>query len=101
MSREEELVRKIANAKKELAEIEENKKNYKCIRRLTDISDSDKILAFDQLYKSTFEIVKNAKENEYLNEDDPHYLYEEVMQTILAKKEDYKAFWKYFGGLTD
>jgi polyhydroxyalkanoate synthesis regulator phasin len=101
MAREDELLKQIENAKKELGVIAENKKNHTVVRRLTDISLDEKVAVFDQLYESTFEIVKTAVRTGYSSEDDPQYLYEEVMQSVLSKKGDGDAFWKYLNGLTN
>lgn len=63
------------------------------IKPLEDYTNEDKILCFDKLYYYAKSIFDDAISNGYLNEDDPHYAYEELMM-IIAR--DRNIFWKHF-----
>lgn len=67
------------------------------IKDLSEFTDEEKIKVFDKIYKSALSIVEDAETNGYVNDDNPHYIYEDVMSVIAR---DSRVFWKYFNSLT-
>lgn len=95
MNREEELRKIIEKSKVELSKIAEAKKS-KCIRKLSDISDAEKIITFDTLYNSMFSIIKEGKNNGFISESASDYVYEEVLEAFLSNGNP-KEFWAFYG----
>jgi hypothetical protein len=67
------------------------------IKDLSEFTDEEKIKVFDKIYKSALSIVEDAETNGYVNDDNRHYIYEDVMSVIAR---DSRVFWKYFNSLT-
>lgn len=55
---------------------------------LQNISDADKIKAFDAIAFGAFDIIKTPKTwiDSHIDEDSAHYLYEDVMQNVFGPK---------------
>lgn len=67
------------------------------IKDLSEFTDEEKIKVFDKIYKSALSVVEDAETNGYVNDDNSHYIYEDVMSVIAR---DSRVFWKYFNSLT-
>jgi hypothetical protein len=57
----------------------------KHITPLIQITSKEKCDRFDELYWQARNIVSDLAESGYLDDDDPHYLYEAVMTKLLGK----------------
>ena len=93
----------IERKKRELEVLENEAKNSDrnlAIKGLGEYTPEEKIQLFDILYARALGVVEEAERNGYVDEDTGHYLYEDVMTTLLARKENRGDFWKYFNGLT-
>ena len=55
------------------------------VRQLSDISDVEKIGAFDAIYRSAYREVEFLAEHGYEQKDNDHYMWETVMTTTLGK----------------
>lgn len=95
-----EMRAEIERKKRELDALEKslvNDERNLAIKDLSEFTDEEKIKWFDRLYKSSLDVVEEVEKNGYINEDTPHFIYEDVMG-IVAR--DRNAFWKYFNSLT-
>ena len=96
MTEKEILEKQIEDAKSKLKELEEKEKNSErneALRKLSEVTDEEKITFFDRMYKSALSELKEVVKTGYHNEDYPHYAWESYIQ-ILARDTD--KFWKYW-----
>lgn len=95
----EKLEKEIQAKNRELAELKEKLKSDKetqAIKDLSEFTPEEKILHFDRLHRSVMSTINQVKKDEYMGDDTPQYMWEELMG-IVAR--DRKIFWKYFHSL--
>ena len=96
----EQLRKEIEEKKEQLALLEKQEANSlrnEAIKSLSEFTDSEKIAFFDKQYNSVAtHYLKPLEDKGYMNEDDEHYGWEELMETVARDK---KTFWEYFNSL--
>ena len=99
MSKDPEILKleaEIAANKAKIAQLEEkNRRSGRslAIRELSEMTDDEKIEAYNALHTSALNFVESAEVSGYANDDDQHYAWEELISIVARDK---KEFWKYY-----
>lgn len=100
MTEVERLEKELLDAKLKLEQAREKEKysaRNLAIKDLSEFTDEEKIKKFDALYESAMYSIKEVERTGFVNEDDEHYSWEDLI-TIPARDKD--KFWKYYNSLT-
>lgn len=94
--------KEIEAKQKQLAQLEEQEANSlrnMAIKPLHEFTPEEKVAFFDEQYNNVITYYLKPIEDEgYVNEDDEHYAWEELMVTVARNKD---TFWKYFNSLCE
>ena len=99
MSKDPEILKleaEIAKAKEKIAKMEEkNRRSGRslAIRELSEMSDREKIKAYNSLHASALNFVEVVEVNGYGSKDEEHYAWEEFISIVARDKNE---FWKYY-----
>jgi hypothetical protein len=104
MSKDPEILKleaEIAENKAKIAQLEErNRRSGRslAIRELSEMTDSEKIGAYDALHTSALNYVERVETSGYSDDDEHHYAWEEFLSIVARDKN---VFWKYYNKLTN
>ena len=90
MTEVERLEKELLDAKLKLEQAREKEKNSAinlAIKDLSEFTDEEKIKKFDTLYESAMYSIKEVERTGFVNEDDEHYSWEDLI-TIPARDKD-------------
>lgn len=83
---------------KKLKKLKEREKEESVIRLLDEVTDEEKIAAFDTAYRLAYNTLQECKESSW--DEEVEYFFEHVME-FLARPGRSADFWKYFNKIRE